>query len=79
MVMQDFLSHKQYEKAADQLRGIRLLPLDGRMVKDKTDATVEVNEFAQMLAHWRGKNGPFAEFNPTQWPALIASELRKVA
>ncbi len=79
MVLQDFLSHKQYEKAAEQLRGIRLLPLDRRMVSDPNEPTIKFNEFAKMLSHWRGKNGPFADFNPAQWPTLIASELRKVA
>ena len=76
MVLQDFLSHKQYQNAADQLRGIRLLPLDKRMIKEDG---LEFNQFPQILAYWRGKAGPFAEFNPTTWPSLIAGELRKVA
>lgn len=79
LVLQDFLSHKQYEKAADQLRGVRLLPLDRRMVADEATPELQINEFAAMLVYWRGKNGPFADFNPSQWPILIASELRKVA
>jgi intracellular multiplication protein IcmJ len=76
LVLHDFLSHKQYEKAAEQLRGIRLLPLDRRMV---TQDGLEINQFAEMLAYWRGKNGPFANFNPKDWPALIAKEMRNVA
>lgn len=79
MVMQDFLSHKQYEKASEQLRGVRLLPLDRRMVADKEDPKIKVNEFAAMLSYWRGKEGPFADFKATEWPALVASEIRKVA
>jgi intracellular multiplication protein IcmJ len=78
MVLQDFLSNKQYEKAAEQLRGVRLLPLDRRMIKEE-GLTEPYNQFPQILAYWRGKNGPFADFNPTQWPAMIANEIRKVA
>lgn len=79
MVMQDFLSHKQYEKAAGQLNGIRLLPLDRRMVVDDANPDIKYNEFAKMLSYWRSKNGPFGSFQPTEWPTLIANEIRKVA
>jgi intracellular multiplication protein IcmJ len=74
LVLHDFLSHKQYEKANEQLRGVRLLPLDKSMIKEESG--LEYNQFPQMLAYWRGKNGPFADFNPQNWPSLIAKEMR---
>lgn len=40
-----------------KLRDIRLLPLDRRIIRE---ADLEFNQFPQILAYWRSKNGPYA-------------------
>lgn len=65
IVMTDFMSHKMYDNAKKQLQGIRLLPLDRRVVDDPE--LKFYNQFNQIMAYWRSKNGPFANFAPEKW------------
>ncbi|WP_282610817.1 hypothetical protein [Pelagibius sp. Alg239-R121] len=46
-----------------RLDGIRLFPLDRRIIKD---AELEFNQFPQILAYWRSKEGPFGGLTPPQ-------------
>jgi intracellular multiplication protein IcmJ len=64
IVLRDFLNVKQYADAQERLSGIRLLPLDRRMV---TDGDLEYNQFPQILAYWRSKRGPFGELPANEW------------
>jgi intracellular multiplication protein IcmJ len=70
IIMRDFLTHKQYSEAQTRMEGIRLLPLDRRMVIEKDGS--KYNEFPQILAHWRSKTGPFGAAMPQDWAKLFA-------
>ncbi len=63
-VMRDFLPQKLYADRAEKLDGVRLFPLDRRMVKE---GDLEFNQFPQILAFWRSKDGPFGGKLPAQW------------
>ncbi len=63
-VMRDYISGKAYEGAQQKLEGIRLFPLDRRIIKE---ADLEFNQFPQILAYWRSKDGPFGGMLPRQW------------
>lgn len=63
-VMRDYISGKAYEGAQGKLEGIRLFPLDRRIIKE---ADLEFNQFPQILAYWRSKDGPFGGALPRQW------------
>jgi len=76
LVMKDFLTQKQYENIQERLEGIRLLPLDRRMVKE---GDLEFNQFPQILAYWRSKNGPFGAMPAQDWPGLFKDVLETAA
>lgn len=75
MVLQDYLSTKHYAMRDQKLDGVRLFPLDRRIIKE---ADLEFNQFPQILAYWRSKNGPFGGKPPTQWLDLY-KDLPKAA
>jgi len=66
LVMKDYLTADQYKKVPEKLNGIRLFPLDRRTVKE---GDLEFNQFPQILAYWRSKDGPFAKMAPNDWIA----------
>lgn len=63
-VLQDYLGEKHYYYRTRKLEGLRLLPLDRRIIKE---AEMEFNQFPQILAYWRSKDGPFGGKTPPQW------------
>ncbi len=63
-VMQDLLEDHEYADSAEKLDGIRLLPHDRRVIKE---GDLEFNQFPQILAYWRSKNGPFGGMMPSSW------------
>lgn len=63
-VLQDFLETREYRARSQKLKGFRLLPLDRRIIRQ---GELEFNQFPQMLAYWRSKDGPFGEHPPRQW------------
>lgn len=63
-VMRDYISGKAYEGTRQKLEGVRLFPLDRRIIKE---ADLEFNQFPQILAYWRSKDGPFGGMLPRQW------------
>lgn len=67
-VMQDFLEDDEYEDRAKKLDGVRLMPLDRRIVKD---GDLEFNQFPQILAFWRSKDGPFTDIMPAKWEGMF--------
>ncbi|MCD8497297.1 MAG: HNH endonuclease [Alphaproteobacteria bacterium] len=70
MILRDYLSEKHYYYRAQKLEGIRLFPLDRRIIKE---AELEFNQFPQILAYWRSKDGPFGGKAPAQWVGLYKS------
>jgi len=75
LVMKDFLTQKQYENTQERLEGIRLLPLDRRMIKE---GDLAFNQFPQILAYWRA-NGPYASMQAQNWPARFKDMLELAA
>jgi intracellular multiplication protein IcmJ len=63
-VLGDYLSQSHYQNRDKKLKGLRLMPLDRRIIKE---ADLEFNQFPQILAYWRSKDGPFGGKTPPQW------------
>ncbi len=63
-VLRDYLTDEQYDLRKKRLAGVRLFPLDRRIIKE---GDLEFNQFPQILAFWRSKNGPFADNPPNKW------------
>ena len=72
-VMRDFLGPRQYAAREQKLKGLRLFPLDRRIVKE---GELEFNQFPQILAYWRSKDGPFGGKAPTAWHSLYADLIK---
>jgi intracellular multiplication protein IcmJ len=72
-VLQDYLGGKAYARRHEKLDGLRLFPLDKRMV---TEGELTFNQFPQVLAFWRSKNGPFGEKQPNNWVGLVKGVLQ---
>lgn len=66
-VLRDYMGPKNYHNRSKKLDGVRLFPLDRRIIKE---ADLEFNQFPQILAYWRSKDGPFGGKVPTQWVSL---------
>jgi intracellular multiplication protein IcmJ len=64
IVLKDYLSDGHYGNRAEKIEGIRLFPLDRRIIKE---ADLEFNQFPQILAYWRSKEGPFGNRTPQKW------------
>lgn len=75
VVLKDFLTGKYYSERNEKLQGIRLLPLDRRLIKE---SDLEFNQFPQILAYWRSKDGPFGGRAPTLWTNLYKNALREL-
>ena len=63
-VLQDYISRKRYAERDKRLDGVRLFPLDRRIIKEQD---LEFNQFPQILAYWRSKEGPFSGKIPNNW------------
>jgi intracellular multiplication protein IcmJ len=75
-VLRDYITDKSYEHREAKLEGIRLFPLDRRIIKE---ADLEFNQFPQILAYWRSKDGPFGGMVPKQWVGLYKGALQGAA
>lgn len=76
MVLRDYLNPAQYAARTQKLEGVRLFPLDRRIIKE---AALEFNQFPQILAYWRSKDGPFGGKAPLQWLSLYQELPRQAA
>jgi len=65
-VLRDYIDRRHYAKFNEKMDGIRLFPLDRRTIKE---GELEFNQFPQILAYWRSKDGPFSEMMPNDWLA----------
>ena len=54
--MQSCSTPETFYTLRNRINGVRLFPLDRRIIKE---ADLEFNQFPQILAYWRSKNGPF--------------------
>ena len=75
-VLRDYLGDKHYYYRSKKLDGIKLFPLDRRIIKE---ADLEFNQFPQILAFWRSKNGPFGGKTPPQWISIYKGIAEKQA
>ncbi len=75
-VLRDYLGPKHYDQRGKKLNGVRLFPLDRRIIKE---ADLEFNQFPQILAYWRSKDGPFGGKAPPQWIPLYKELTSKAA
>lgn len=66
-VLRDYLGYNHYQNREKKLKGVRLFPLDRRIIKE---ADLEFNQFPQILAYWRSKDGPFGGKTPPQWISI---------
>lgn len=64
MVLKDYLNNAHYGARDKKLDGVRLFPLDRRIIKE---SDLEFNQFPQILAFWRSKDGPFGGKTPQKW------------
>ncbi|MBU6234586.1 MAG: type IV secretion protein DotN [Alphaproteobacteria bacterium] len=64
LVMRDYVDPASYKRRAEKLEGLRLFPLDRRII---AEGDLEFNQFPQILAYWRSKDGPFGTWQPAQW------------
>ncbi|HPJ82177.1 MAG: HNH endonuclease [Alphaproteobacteria bacterium] len=75
-VLKDFLTSRYYADRENRLDGVRLMPLDRRLIRE---ADLEFNQFPQILAYWRSKEGPFGGRAPTLWLNLYKDALQKAS
>lgn len=75
-VMRDFLEDAEYSRRADKFNGVRVLPLDRRIIRE---GDLEFNQFPQILAYWRSKEGPFGDIPPRSWAYLLKNMRDKIA
>jgi intracellular multiplication protein IcmJ len=64
MVLRDYIDPRAYKNRSAKLEGVRLFPLDRRII---SEGDLEFNQFPQILAYWRSKDGPFGAYQPAQW------------
>lgn len=67
-VMAEFMEDREYQARDKKLDGIRVLPLDRRIIKE---GDLEFNQFPQILAYWRSRKGPYGEMMPSTWPSIF--------
>jgi intracellular multiplication protein IcmJ len=75
-VLQDFLEVNEYKLRLSKLKGFRILPLDRRIIKE---GDLEFNQFPQVLAFWRSKDGPFGDLPPRRWVELFYEVRGKIS
>lgn len=64
LVMRSYIDPRAYKNRGGKLEGVRLFPLDRRII---SEGDLEFNQFPQILAYWRSKDGPFGAYQPAQW------------
>lgn len=63
-VLMDYLGPRTYAERGKKLAGVRLFPLDRRIISEED---LQFNQFPQILAYWRSKDGPFGGKVPAGW------------
>lgn len=75
-VLRDYLGNQHYHQRERKLSGVKLFPLDRRIIKE---ADLEFNQFPQILAYWRSKDGPFGGKTPPQWISIYQNIVTQVS
>lgn len=75
-ILKDYLGYGAYARRHEKLAGLRLFPLDRRI---RNEDGIEFNQFPQILAYWRSKDGPFGGKAPPQWISIYQEIARKAA
>jgi len=75
-VMKDYLGAGHYKMRGKKLDGVRLFPLDRRIIKE---SDLEFNQFPQILAYWRSKKGPFGGKPPQDWVSIYQERKSEMA
>ena len=75
-VLSDYIGKRQYAERRKKLEGVRLFPLDRRIIKEED---LEFNQFPQILAYWRSKDGPFGGKVPNTWIDLYKDSFKESA
>jgi len=66
--MHESLTDEEYSQATARLEGIRLLPLEKRLVRTHKG---DINQFPQMVKYWCSPGGPYARLPVQQWAELF--------
>jgi len=74
-VLQDFLEVSEYKQRLNKLKSFRILPLDRRIIRE---GELEFNQFPQILAFWRSKDGPFGDLPPRKWVEMFFTVREKI-
>jgi intracellular multiplication protein IcmJ len=75
-VLQDFLETAEYKNRNTKFKNFRILPLDRRIIRE---GDLEFNQFPQILAYWRSKDGPYGDMPPRKWAEQFFALKQKVA
>ncbi|MGE4313112.1 MAG: type IVB secretion system protein IcmJDotN [Pseudobdellovibrionaceae bacterium] len=75
-VFRDYIGRRHYAERTKKMEGVRLFPLDRRLIKEED---MEFNQFPQILAFWRSKDGPFGGKVPNGWIDFFKDTVRKSA
>ncbi|MBI1273804.1 MAG: type IV secretion protein DotN [Alphaproteobacteria bacterium] len=67
-VLLENLEDDEYRKRGEKLDGVRLLPLDKRVVAGRTG---DINQFPAMLNYWRSADGPFGQIPSDSWQEML--------
>ncbi len=75
-VLADYLGPRTYAERTKKLDGVRLFPLDRRIISEQD---LQFNQFPQILAYWRSKDGPFGGKVPAGWLDSYKTLLKEAA
>lgn len=76
VVLGEYLTSRHYALREKKLEGVRLFPLDRRIIRE---GDLEFNQFPQILAYWRSKDGPYGNRMPQFWVDLFKQTIRQAA
>jgi intracellular multiplication protein IcmJ len=68
-VFMENLEDKTYRKRNEKLEGVKLLPLDRRVIASLNG---EVDQFPKIVAHWISEEGPYGKMPPEKWESLAS-------
>ncbi len=67
-VFHENLTEQEYQQSTTKLEGIRLLPLDKRLVRTHKG---DINQFPQIVTYWASPQGPYGKLPIEKWADLL--------
>jgi intracellular multiplication protein IcmJ len=64
------LEEGAYKERAKKLEGIRLMPLDKRMLQ--TSSGPEADQFPRIVSYWASAKGPYGAYPPSSWSDIFS-------